>query len=58
MAKQLLHMDIQYLLRIRRVVLWRPAVTLFEINARKYTLHLYIQHLQERERERERVRTR
>lgn len=53
MAKQLLHMDIQYLLRIRRVVLWRPAVTLFEINARKYTLHLYIQHLQERERERE-----
>lgn len=54
MAKQILHMDIQYLLRIRRVVLWRPAVTLFEINARKYTLHLYIQHLQERERERER----
>lgn len=46
-------MDIQYLLRIRRVVLWRPAVTLFEINARKYTLHLYIQHLQERERESE-----
>lgn len=60
MAKQLLHMDIQYLLRIRRVVLWRPAVTLFEINARKYTLHQYIYSTcrRETERERERVRTR
>lgn len=58
MAKQLLHMDIQYLLRIRRVVLWRPAVTLFEINARKYTLHQYIYSTCRRERERERVRTR
>jgi len=54
MAKQLLHMDIQYLLRIRRVVLWRPAVTLFEINARKYTLHQYIYSTCRRERERER----